>query len=189
MAQKRKRKRKRKTAAGFSDPAITTKRWLKGIIKHSIQFWAPILKLNSFVDEIAFYITESNDSNMDADDGAEIIISSSTRTATMKIKRNVAKKFAGEYHNSPYTPADVVEMTIIHELCHILTHPMSQWVHNTIEPMRSGSLLAKNFTEQEEISVEHTARVLFALRDYIESYKKFKGKIVYLTKDPDTEDD
>ena len=102
----------------------------------------------------------------------------------MKIKRTVAHKFAGEYHGE-YSPTDIVEMAIIHELCHVITHPMSQWVHNTITSMRIYTALEKHFIEQEEISVEHLARILFGMKDFIEPSKKFAGKIVYLTKDPD----
>ena len=187
MAQRRKRK-KCKKVPDFDDSQIMTKRWLRHIIREALKFWAPILKLSAYVDEIAFYITEANDSNLNSEDGACITISSSTRTATIKIKRTAVKKFAGEYRKTHYSPADVVEMTVIHELCHILTHPMSQWAHNTMESMRSGKVLEKNFEEQEEISVEHMTRALFALKDYIEPQKKFKGKIVYLTKDPDEDE-
>jgi len=186
MAQKRKRRCKK--APGFDDPRVATKLWLRGVIKEALKFWAPILKLEAFVDEITFYITEDDDSKLNNEDGACVCISSSTRTATIKLKRTVVKKFAGEYHKTSLSPADIVEMTVIHELCHILTHPMSQWAHNTIEPMRNSKVLEKNFDEQEEISVEHMARMLFALRDHIKPQKKFKGKIVYLTKDPDEDE-
>lgn len=166
---------------------VTTKRWLRKIITQAIQRWAPILKLDSFVDEISFYITDANDPLMDGVAGAEILIDSSTRTATMKIKRNVVAKFTGEYAGN-FIPADIVEMTVIHELAHILTHAISRWAYSTIETMRNNKALEKLLTEQEEIIVEHLARVFFAQKDNVQS-NKFKGKIVYLINDPIEESD
>jgi hypothetical protein len=170
----------------LSTDQVTTKRWLRKIITQAIQLWAPALKLDSFVDQISFYIADGDDPMMDALAGAEILVDSTTRTAMIKIKNNVVAKFASEYAGE-YSPTDIVEMTVIHELSHILTHPISKWAHSTIETMRNNKALENLFSEQEEIIVEHLARLFFAMKSNIEA-GKFKGKIIYLTKDPDVKE-
>lgn len=191
MAQRR-RRTKTKVTIDLNDPEIKTKRWLKGVIRETLLFWAPTMSLDSFVNQIYFYITENSDEKMDRDDGAEIYVDSTTRTATIRIKKGVVHKFAGEYHGD-FTARDIVEMTIIHELCHVLVHPMSKWTHSTIESMASRGALVKHFIDEEEVSVEHMARVFFSLKKILKKGRKgspkFKGKIIYLTKDPIEDDD
>lgn len=176
------KKTKRRPAVDVNDPRVVTKRWLRSILKQAISYWASILKLESIVDEITFYIAEDEDPLMDAEAGAEVLVASSTRTATIKFKRGLVRKFAGEYQGQ-FTPENIVEMTVLHELCHIITHPMSKWTHSTIEAMRNKGVLETHFTELEEAAVEHLTRVFFNMKETVPS-AKFKGKIGYLIVDP-----
>jgi hypothetical protein len=184
MAQKR---RKSIEAATYGDPEITTKRWLRKVIQQAINFWAPIMNLEAYVDQIKFYITEEGDPEMGPRDGAEVLVDSSTRTATMKVKRSVVQKFQGEYAG-PYTPLDVVELTIAHELSHILISPMAQYVSNTIDTMKNRVALERHLSTSEEVVVEHLARIWNSIKGQLTPARRFKGKIVYLTQDPFTEE-
>jgi len=178
----RTKKSRRRLASDVNDPRVVTKRWLRSVLKQAITYWASVMKLESIVDEITFYITEDDDPGMDIDAGAEVLVASSTRTATIKFKRGVVRKFAGEYQGQ-FSPENVAEMTVLHELCHIITHPMSKWTHSTIESMRNKGALEKHFVELEEAAVEHLTRVFFSMKESIPS-AKFKGKVGYLIKDP-----
>lgn len=177
------RRSKSNEMATYGDPEVSSKRWLRRVIQQSIHFWAPIMNLEAFVDQIKFFITEEDDPQMGPNDGAEILVDSSTRTATMKIKRSVVQKFQGEYVG-PYTPKDVVELTIVHELSHILVAPMGQYTQDTIECMKNKAALERHFSVQEEKVVEHLARIWSSIKEQVRPTKRFKGKIVYLTKDP-----
>jgi hypothetical protein len=141
------------------------------------------MNLEAFVDQIKFYITEDDDPEMAPNDGAEILVDSSTRTATMKVKRTVVQKFQGEYAG-PHTPFDIVEMTIVHELSHILVAPVGQFAQNTVDGMKNKSSLEKLLSREEEMVVEHLARVWSSIKSQVKPTRKFKGKIIYLTKDP-----
>jgi len=180
-------RRKSIETATYGDPEITTKRWLRKVIQQAINFWAPIMNLEAYVDQIKFYITEEGDPGMEPNDGAEVLVASSVRTATMKIKRSIVQKFQGEYAG-PYTPLDIVENVIVHELSHILTAPMGQWVQTTIESMKNKSALERHFSKEEEVVVEHLARIWSSIKGQLTPTRKFKGKIVYLTQDPFTEE-
>lgn len=177
------KKKKEATVVDYDQKLVTSKRWLRKHITEAIHFWATILHLDSFVGQISVFVAEATDKEMDKDDGAQILIDSSRRTADIRIKRNAVELFHGDYLDGEYEPEDVIEMTVIHELCHILTHPMSEWAHNTIDSLRNRGALSNLFTKEEEVSVEHLARILFSLRDYLEPERKFNGTIVYLTKD------
>jgi hypothetical protein len=155
----------------------------------AVRWWAPILNLESFVDQISIYIAESNDKEMDKDDGAQCLIESSRRTADIRIKRNVVEIFKADYPHNKYSAEEIVEMTVIHELVHIFTHPMSEWAHSTIGSLRNVKVLESLFAKEEEVCVEHLTRVLFGLKEDIKVPGKYKGKIVYLTKDPWTTED
>jgi hypothetical protein len=179
-------RRKSIETATYGDPEITTKRWLRRVIQQALRFWAPIMNLEAYVDQIKFYIAEEDDSEMAPKDGAEILVDSSTRTATLKIKRSVVQKFQGEYAG-PYTPQDVVESVIVHELSHILTAPISQWAQTTIDALHNKAVLEQHLTKEEEVIVEHLARIWSSIKTQVSSTRKFRGKIVYLTKDPFTE--
>jgi hypothetical protein len=183
-----KQRRKSIETATYGDPEITTKRWLRRVIQQVINFWAPIMNLEAYVDQIKFYITEESDLEMAPKDGAEILVDSSIRTATMKIKRSVVQKFQGEYAG-PYTPMDVVELIIVHELSHILVSPMGQYTQSTIESMKNKIALEKLFSREEENVVEHLARIWNSIKGQLTPTRKFKGKIVYLTKDPFIEEE
>jgi hypothetical protein len=100
----------------------------------------------------------------------------------------VVQKFQGEYAG-PYTPQDVVELTIAHELSHILVASMGQCMQNTIETMRNKAALERHLSTSEEIVVEHLARVWNSIKGQLTPTRKFKGKIVYLTKDPFVEEE
>lgn len=180
MAQQR---RKSIESATYGDPEITTKRWLRSVIQQALHFWAPIMNLEAYVDQIKFYITEEEDPEMGLKDGAEILMDTSTRTATMKVKRSVVQKFQGEYAG-PYTPKDVVELTIVHELSHILVAPMGQWAQTIVDTMKNRTALERHLSKEEEVVVEHLARVWSSIKGQLQPTRKFKGKIVYLTKDP-----
>jgi len=169
--------------ATYGDPTITTKRWLRKVIQQTLQFWAPIMGLEVYVDQIRFYITEEEDPEMEPKDGAEILVDTSTRTATMKIKRSVVQKFQGEYAG-PHTPRDIVESVIVHELSHILTAPMGQWAQSTIDSMKNKAVLESLLSKEEEVVVEHLARVWCSIKSQLTPTRKFKGKIIYLTEDP-----
>jgi len=177
------RRHKSNEAVTYGDPEINTKRWLRKVIQQTLQFWAPIMNLEAFVDQIKFYITEDDDPEMGINDGAEILVDSSVRTAIMKVKRSVVQKFQGEYAG-PHTPADVVELTIVHELSHILVAPIGQWAQNTIEGMKNKASLERLLSKEEEVVVEHLARVWNSIKGQVKPARKFKGKIIYLTKDP-----
>ncbi len=178
------KKKKDATIVAYDQKLVTSKKWLRKHITEAIHFWAAILNLDSFVSQISVFVSESSDKEMGRDDGAQISIESSRRTADMRIKRNAVELFHGDYLDGEYEPEDVIEMTVIHELCHILTHPMSEWVHNTIDALSNKGALYNLFTKEEEVAVEHLTRVLFSLKDFLETEKKFNGTIVYLTKDP-----
>lgn len=183
MARSKKKKKRRGTTT-HDDPVVTTKRWLRAHIMDAVRWWTPILNLSSFVDQISVYIAEVNDKEMGKEDGAQVCVESSRRTADIRIKRNCVELFAADYPPNKYSAEEIVEMTVLHELIHIFTHPMSEWAHSTIGNLRNVKVLESLFAKEEEVCVEHLARVLFGLRDYIKDPGKYKGKIVYLTKDP-----
>lgn len=178
------KKKKEVIVVDYDQKLVTSKRWLRKHIMEALNFWAAVLHLDSFVNQISILVVEANDKEMEKDNGAEISIDSSRRSADIRIKRNAVDLFHGDYLDGEYEPEDVIEMTVIHELCHILTHPMSEWAHNTIDSLRNRGALSNLFTKEEEVAVEHLTRVLFSLRDYLEPEKRFKGTIRYLTKDP-----
>jgi len=177
------RRSKSSEVVTYGDPEINTKRWLRKVIQQTLQFWASIMNLEAFVDQIKFYIAEEGDPEMGAKDGAEILVDSSTRTATIKVKRSVVHLFQGEYAG-PYTPSDIVELTIVHELSHILVAPIGQFAQNTVDGMKNRSSLEKLLSREEEMVVEHLARVWNSIKGQIKPTRKFKGKIIYLIKDP-----
>lgn len=179
-----KRKKKRKGTTTHDDPIVSTKRWLRSHIMDAVRWWAPLLNLGSFVDQISIYIAEINDKEMNKDDGAQVGVDSSRRTADIRIKRSCVELFAADYPHNKYSAEEIVEMTVLHELIHIFTHPMSEWAHSTISNMRNVKVLESLFGKEEEVCVEHLARVLFALKDSIKDPGKYKGKIIYLSKDP-----
>lgn len=168
----------------FSDPKIQTKRWLRKVIMGAVQTWAPIFRLESLVDTISVFIGEPNDKGIGKNAGACITVDSTRRTADIRVKRNVVSEMQGEYCDTEYTPEDVVEMTIMHELLHIVMNPMSQWAYSTIEGMRNRSILENLFSQQEEVCVEHLTRVFQKIKQDIPVMGKFKGNIKYLSKDP-----
>ena len=180
MARRKKRRKGHITEA--NDPIVTTKRWLRKHMMQAARFWAPILRLDSFVDEISLFIAEKNDPDMDQEDGAFVCVDSSRRTADIKMRRSVIAFFKDDYHEE-CSPEEIVETTILHELIHIVTHPMSEWAHSTIGALDSSAVLEGLFSKEEEVCVEHLTRVLFGLKESLEDVGKFKGKIIYLAKD------
>jgi len=176
-------KRKGKRAKDLDPVLYTTKRWLRAVIMEAIHFWAPILKLESFVDQIDVFIAESDDKLIGEDSGASVVVDSTRRSASLRIKRSIVKDMWGEYIDRNYTPSEVVEATIIHELCHIIIHPMSQWAISVAENMKNNVILGNLFSREEEISVEHLTRVFHSLKEYISPDKKFRGTIKYISKE------
>jgi CII-binding regulator of phage lambda lysogenization HflD len=65
---------------------------------------------------------------------------------------------------------------------------MGQWVQTTIESMKNKSALERHFSKEEEVVVEHLARIWSSIKGQLTPTRKFKGKIVYLTQDPFTEE-
>ena len=181
MARSRKKKKKGH-ATTHDDPVVKTKRWLKAQVMDAIRWWAPVLRLSSFVDVISVYITKPDDKDMSDDEVAQVSIESSRRTADIRIKQDCVASFASDYVNEGYSAEEIVEMTILHELIHIFTNPMSEWAHSSMTG--NVDVMTALFAKEEEVCVEHLTRVLFGLKDNIKDPGTFKGKIVYLAKDP-----
>lgn len=180
MARSRRKKKGRGTT--HDDPVVKTKKWLRSQTMDAVRWWAPMLRLGAFVDTISVYITKPDDKEMSEDEVAQVTIESSRRTADIRIKQNCVASFASDYANEDYSAEEIVEMTIIHELCHVFTNPMSEWAHSSMTG--NVDVLTALFAKEEEVCVEHLTRVLFGLKDYIKDPGTFKGKIVYLAKDP-----
>jgi len=178
------RKKQQKRASGYDDPCVSTKRWLRSVLIGAIEYWAPMLKLDAFVDQVTLFICEDDDEDIGEGHGACVSTDTTRRSTDLRVKRGVVSAMKGEYIDGEYTPEDVAEMTLIHELLHIITHPMSQWANTTIEDMRNQKILEKLFSQQEEMTVEHLTRVFFSLKGDVRAGKKFHGVIRYLTKDP-----
>lgn len=178
------RKSNKTPASGFDDPQVSTKRWLRPILMQAIGYWVPVLRLEAFVDQITLYIADEDDPDIGENSGARIVIDSIRRSADVRVKRNVVAVMKGEYVDTHYTPEETAELTLLHELVHIITHPMSQWVDSTIKGMRNHKVLLDLFTQQEEIGVEHLTRAFYNLKSQIQPDKRFSGTIKYLANDP-----
>jgi len=183
------RKKQQKRASGYDDPCVSTKRWLRSVLIGAVEYWTPVLKLDAFVDQITLFICEDDDEDIGEGHGACVTADTTRRSADIRVKRGVVAAMKGEYIDGTYTPEEVAEMTLIHELLHVITHPMSQWANTTIEDMRNKKILEKLFSQQEEVCVEHLTRVFFSLKGDVRAAKKFHGVIRYLVKDPTTESD
>lgn len=175
-----------KGQSNHSDNVTCTKRWLRGVVVRATRFWAPLLQLDARVDSITLFIAPVDDPVIGDNGGACVIMDKTRRSAHIRIKQNVVYLMQNEYPNVT-DPAEVVEMTVLHELNHIITNLISDWVFSTIQSMSSKKVLDSLFEQEEEQVVEHLTRAwFFAFKDNKEnSSKKFKGKIIYLSKDLD----
>jgi hypothetical protein len=178
------RRKQQKRVSSYDDPCVSTKRWLRSVLIQAIHYWTPVLKLDAFIDQVSLYICEDDDDDIGEGHGARVVIDTTRRSADIRMKRGVVSAMKGEYIDGVYAPEEVVEMTLMHELLHVITHPMSQWANTTIEDMRNKKILEKLFSQQEEVCVEHLTRVFFSLKSDVGTERKFHGVIRYLSKDP-----
>jgi len=185
----RRKKEEQKKGEKKFDSKYFTKRWLRAVVMRSVRFWAPVLRLDALVDCITIFITERDDKEIGKNGGACVTIDHTRRSADVRIKRNVVALMANEYPGIKM-PEEVVEMTVLHEFNHIIVNPIADWATNTIETLSNKKILGSLFEHEEERTVEHLTRVFFHLHRHKrrDSKKKFKGRIVYMTKDP-TEDE
>ena len=154
---------------------------MKPLIQQSLNFWASILSLDSFVDTITFRIIDAPKKSDPEEEhlySACVVMDTTTRTAEIVLKNNIVEVYKDEY-TFVKEPEDVVDMAILHECIHIVAHPMSSWASTTIDNIEGKEVLAKLFEQEEEQTVEHLTRVFYSFRDCFGPYR-FKGKVVYV---------